>query len=215
MVLLRIAPVVMLLTLTALQPPQPDLWGRLSGAVSRVRDVPAPNPDHKVRLSGFAARMDKDISTIRTQTKGDLHPTFRDSLQLDAEALEDVTRGQSPIERILSICGAVANDLAVKAGYVVGRGGQSGPVAVETWTHKGNGVRQGYDVMYTPSAHPDRTAGSFHGVSSPTRTPSIAAGEYWMWCSRDGASGDRKLVPIGVDGKTTDKVVVQVPRSHP
>lgn len=224
MVRQRVAPVLLLVTLVTLtqcsakarpRPSQPDaLWDRLFRAASRLGTFPAETAEHRGALRDFSNRIETDVGRILNATDRELHPVFRASLQLDAEALEVVTQDKTPIEKILLISGAVANDLSIKAGYVLKLRGQSGPVAVETWTNKGADVRQGYDVRYTPSAHPDRRPESFHGVSSPTREPSIAPGQYFIWCFRDGASGERKLVDIGVNGATRDKVIVQVPQSH-
>jgi hypothetical protein len=104
--------------------------------------------------------------------------------------------------------------MGIKTSYVVKLGGQSGPVTVETWTLKGKDLSNGYEVRYTPSAHPDRTPKSFNGISSPTREPAIAPGEYLMWSYMNGDAGEQKLVDIGKNGEPGAKVEVQVPIKH-
>ena len=114
-----------LLLLQQIQPAQDpvDSLARLSVAASKVHDIPMERSEDRQRLDDYADRIKKDVHTLAGSVKG-FTDSFRKSLDLDADALDRVTRERPTPDRALFVCGAVAGDLGVKVSYVVAQKGK-------------------------------------------------------------------------------------------
>jgi hypothetical protein len=210
-----LTPVIIMMLLVA-QAAQPAAWtpslNRLSSAAARLSGVPIDVPPaDRVRLLAYSDRIKKDVETIRTTAKS-VTDAFQKSLDMDGDALDSVTREPSPAARVLTVSAAVADDLTVKAGYVVAQKGNVKDVRVDAWTKLSAAVRNGCEVWYTPSAYRDDATKHkrFAKVSSPT-TELVAPGGYVMWSRFGAALGEREPVDIGKEGRDPNSVDLPVP----
>lgn len=188
-------------------PADDPMWHRLSNAVARVRAIEVGGEPRTV-LARYATDMSRDISAMGEALRGHaVADPFRKSVDLDSEALEGITDGKSPIQRVVFVVGGVAEDLSVKARAVVGAKGAGQTVDVSVWTKDGLVVRHGKEVWYTPWAYRDGTSKNdrFLNNSSPS-VKKLSSGKYEMWSAEPSGhpTGARKPVEVGPGNPPVD-----------
>jgi hypothetical protein len=188
--------------------PLADSFGRLSAAVSKVRELPTERPEQKTVLAEYAAVMAKDIGTMRVVIRDGVGTKlFREGLDLDSAALEDLWKRPLPSSRTLMVCGGVAVDLRAKVRFVEGSKGPLRDVTVVAKTMRGKAEEGGFEVWYAPAGWPDTPSryGRFPGISSPVNKL-LGAGGYLMWTATQtgGRKGERKPVDVGTGNEPVE-----------